>query len=108
MEFAALHLHPAAVAWVDSRAGKQHHPVRWALGHYAFMLLSTATIRNFFEHRRSLGLTLTTGGLLLDRALGRSVTAPWFAWAYYPKLLLGHASASLWSDRDVVEFRFNV
>ncbi len=108
LQFAALHVHPAAVAWADSLVGKQPHPVRWSLAHYAFMLLSTATIRNFFQHRRTLGLALTVGGLLLDRALGRSETAPWFAWAYYPKLVLGHAAASLWSDRDVVDYRFNV
>jgi hypothetical protein len=106
LEFAALHLHPAAVAWVDNGLGRQPHPARWSLAHYAFMLLSTATIRSFYDRRRSLGLTLTVGGLVLDQALGRSATAPWFAWAYYPKLLLGHAAASLWSDRDLVEFRF--
>lgn len=41
------------------------------------------------------------GGLVLDGALGPTRTAPWLAWTYYPKLLLGHAGAVLWRDDDL-------
>jgi hypothetical protein len=34
----------------------------------------------------------TAGGLLLDRMLGRSDAAPWFAPAFYVKLLCRHAA----------------
>lgn len=98
LTFAAWHVHPALVGCVDSAAGRQQHALRWASAHYAYLMLATTVIRAVPERRRSLGVTLTAGGLALDRVLGPSHTAPWFAWAYYPKLLLGHAAAALWSD----------
>jgi hypothetical protein len=64
-------------------------------------VLSTAIIRRSPNHRRSLGLALTAGGLVLDRVLGSSTVAPWFAWSYYPKLLMGHAAGSLWPETDI-------
>lgn len=99
--FAALHMHPAVIACLDSNAGRQPNAVRWALTHYTYMMLSTWAIRTLPEHRRSLGAALTAGGLLLDRALGPSEVAPWFAWTYYPKLPLGHAATALWRAGDL-------
>ncbi|WP_232330494.1 hypothetical protein [Nocardia fusca] len=101
LRFAALHIHPAVIAYLDSNVERQPNAVRWATAHYTYMMLSTWAIRNVPEHRRSLGVTLTAGGLLLDRALGPSEVAPWFAWTYYPKLLLGHAATALWRERDL-------
>lgn len=46
-------------------------------------------------------LAFAGGGLVLDRVLGPSHAAGWFAGAYYPKLLMGHAAASLWSDEQL-------
>lgn len=110
--FAAAHVHPALIAWLD-RAERRRVPGRaWAGAHYAYLMVATAAIRRRPRHRRVLGFALTAGGLALDRMLGVSDRAPWFAAAYYPKLLLGHAAAALWSDAvlhadgDVVEFRF--
>lgn len=101
LRFAALHAHPAAVAWADHRVGARDNVASWALAQYGYMMLSTAVIRRSPTHRRSLGLALTAGGLVLDRALGSSTVAPWFAWSYYPKLLMGHAAGSLWPDSDI-------
>lgn len=101
LQFAALHAHPAAIAYADNTIGRQPHPGRWAAAHYTYMLLATVLIRGVPEHRRVLGVTLTVGGLALDRMLGPSRTAPWFAWTYYPKLVMGHAAAALWSDAEL-------
>ncbi|MBD8078486.1 hypothetical protein IF651_05360 [Cellulosimicrobium arenosum] len=102
VSFAALHVHPAAVAWLDAKSpGSRVHPAGWAAAQYAYLMTSTVVIRRYPARRRALGVALTAGGLALDCALGPSRRAPWFAWAYYPKLLLGHASAALWSDDDL-------
>lgn len=101
LEFAALHVHPVAVAWADHRVGARDHAAAWTVAHYGYMMLSTAIIRRSPNHRRGLGVALTAGGLVLDRALGSSTAAPWFAWAYYPKLLMGHAAGSLWPETDI-------
>ncbi len=109
--FAALHVHPALVAWLDRAERRRMPGWAWAGAHYAFLMAATVAIRRRPRHRRVLGVTLTAGGLLLDRLLGPSDRAPWFAAAYYPKLLLGHAAAALWGDAalradgDVVELR---
>ncbi|WP_402375921.1 hypothetical protein [Isoptericola rhizosphaerae] len=101
LTFAALHVHPAVVAWIDRGIGRRVPGVTWAAAHYAYLMGSTAVIRRFPARRRPLGVALTVGGLALDAALGPSARAPWFAWTYYPKLLLGHAAAALWSDEDL-------
>jgi len=101
LRFAALHVHPAVFAALDRRVGRQTHPVRWSVAHYGYLMLCTTAIRLLPRHRRALGPLLTAGGLLLDRGLGPSRTAPWFAWTYYPKLVLGHAAAALWADQDL-------
>ncbi len=99
LAFAALHVHPAAVAWLDVGAGPRKVPgPAWAAAHYAYLVAATVVVRRFPSRRRPLGVVLTAGGLALDGLLGPSSCAPWFAWTYYPKLLLGHAGASLWSD----------
>lgn len=107
LTFAALHVHPAVIAWLDSRDGRRTHPLAWACAHYGYLMLATSVIRRNAEHRRVLGVATTAGGLALDRALGSSSIAPWFAWAYYPKLLMGHAAASLWSDEQLVPARLS-
>jgi len=102
--FAALHVHPAAVAWLDTGvAGSRRRvpPVAWAAAQYAYLMAATVVVRRYPARRRALGVALTAGGLALDAVLGPSRVAPWFAWTYYPKLLLGHASAALWSDEDL-------
>lgn len=101
--FAALHVHPAAVAWIDGRdaPGRRVPGAVWAAAHYAYLMGATAVVRRLPARRRSLGVALTAGGLALDVALGPSRRVPWFAWTYYPKLLLGHAAASLWSDDEL-------
>ena len=101
LSFAAIHLHPAAVAWLDRGTPRRVVGPVWAASHYGYMVAATALIRNFPAQRRPLGVALTVVGLALDRVLGPSDQAPWFAWAYYPKLLLGHAAASMWSDQEL-------
>lgn len=103
LKFAALHVHPILVARLDHRMGKRQSAVSWACAHYTYMMLATIGLRAFPAYRRSLGIGLTAGGLLLDRMLRPSTVAPWFAWAYYPKLIMGHAAASLWTDADLTE-----
>ena len=97
LRFAAAHLHPFVVAWVD-RPARPGSRFWWPLTHYGYLLLATWVIRRFAgRDRRLAGLLATAGGIVLDRVLGPSPVAPWFAPIFYVKLLLGHASAALWS-----------
>jgi hypothetical protein len=98
LRFAALHVHPAVVAWMDRAEPRRVPGWAWASAHYGYLMASTLVIRRTPQRRRALGATLTAGGVALDAALGPSRTAPWFAPVYYAKLLLGHASAALWPD----------
>lgn len=101
LRFAALHVHPVVFGLMDQAIGRRTHALAWALAHYGYMMASTVVVRAIPAHRRSVGVALTAGGLLLDHVLRGSAIAPWFAWTYYPKLLLGHAAASLWTDDDL-------
>ncbi|TFV55666.1 hypothetical protein E4P42_22125 [Mycobacterium sp. PS03-16] len=97
LRFAAAHLHPVAVAWLDN-AGPQRVPASvWAGAHYVYLMAATVVIRRAGRGRRALGVLATVGGIALDRALGPSAAAPWFAPVFYAKLLSGHAAAALWS-----------
>lgn len=99
LKFSAVHLHPAAIAWVDRSERSQ--PAVWAAAHYGYLLAATWLIRSRPRHRRLLGVATTVGGVALDRALGPSSAAPWFAPVFYTKLLLGHASAARWSHAEL-------
>ncbi|MDN5858265.1 MAG: hypothetical protein L0H84_06545 [Pseudonocardia sp.] len=98
--FAALHvLHPALIGWLDSADGRRSRrsATTWTLGHYAWMLGSAAVITNTPARRRlTTAAAATAAGLCLDRLLGPSPAAPWFAPVYYTKLLIGHAAGSVW------------
>lgn len=97
--FAAAHLHPLLLAWVDRTPRQGRRRRWWALTQYGYLLLATWVVRRFAgRHRRLAGLLTTAGGIVLDRAVGPSPAAPWFAPVFHVKLLLGHASAALWSD----------
>lgn len=101
--FAALHLlHPALIAGVDHAAGRRSRAtaIEWTLGHYGWMLASSAVISCAPRRGRLvLAITATGAGIYLDRLLGPSTSAPWFAPVYYTKLLIGHAAGSLWNAR---------
>jgi hypothetical protein len=101
LRFAAVHLHPLLVAVLDRRAPGARVPGGfWAVSYYGYLMLATALIRRASGRRRRLAAaTLTLGGILLDRTLGRAAVAPWFGPVYYAKLLLGHAGAALWPDQ---------
>lgn len=102
LRFAAVHLHPGVVACLDRAAPPPPGGrAAWALAHYGYLLAATSLLRRLRSHRRTLGPVLTAGGLVLDRVLGPPELTPWFAWAYYPKLLLGHAASALWSDQEL-------
>ncbi|OUZ12238.1 hypothetical protein BHE97_03090 [Aeromicrobium sp. PE09-221] len=101
LRFVALHAHPALIAWLDRHHEGRVRGVAKAAARYGYLIAATQVIASRPRYRRSLGYGLTAGGILLDRVLGGSTAAPWFAWAYYPKLLLGHGAASLWSDDDL-------
>jgi hypothetical protein len=92
-------VHPALIAYVERAEGLRSGPsaARWALGHYAWMLASTAVVVSA-PRRTRLGIAVaaTAAGLLIDRLLGRSKVAPWFALVYYGKLVLGHAAGGIW------------
>lgn len=101
LRFAACHVHPALIAWLDrGQPGKVPPPV-WAALHYGYLMAATATIRSLPGQRRVLGPVLTAGGIALDAAVGSSRLVPWFAPSYYSKLLLGHASATLYRDEQL-------
>ena len=101
LRFVSLHAHPVLVAWLDRHHEGRLRGVVKTAARYGYLVGATQVIAARPRYRRSLGYGLTAGGIVLDRALGGSKATPWFAWAYYPKLLLGHAAASLWSDDDL-------
>ena len=101
LRFVALHAHPALIAWLDRHHEGRIRGAAKAAARYGYLLAATQVIASRPRYRRSLGYGLTAGGVVLDRVLGGSKAAPWFASTYSPKLLLGHAGASLWSDDDL-------
>ncbi|WP_156952902.1 hypothetical protein [Deinococcus frigens] len=100
-QFALLHLHPFMFAWLDRRSRRRLSWWVWAGIQYAYLLGATVLIRRNPPIRRNGGVALTVGGILLDQILEPSKSAPWFAFIYYPKLLMGHAASSLWSDEQL-------
>lgn len=96
LAFAAAHVHPFVLAWLD----RGHHgPRRWSVwgaAHYGYQMLATTTVvsRRDRRSRRVLSIIATAGALALDRSLGRSPNAPWFAPVYHLKLLAGHAAGA--------------
>ena len=98
LAFAAVHVDPFVLAGYDRGLRTRTRSVVWAGVTYGYMLAATSVIRRYPTHRRWLGIATTLGAVALDQALGPSPTAPWFAPAFAKKLLLGHASAALWSD----------
>jgi hypothetical protein len=98
LRFAAAHLHPVLVAWLDRRDPRLRRPGwAWGLSHYGYLMLATAILRRLNgDHRRAAAVVLTLGGTLLDLPLRRAGIAPWFGAVYYTKLLLGHAGTALW------------
>ena len=73
----------------------------WALGHYALMLGASTLITSSPRRRRlPLAMACSLAGLGLDRLLGASSSAPWFAPVYYGKVLVGHAAGSIWNLRS--------
>ncbi|MPV51235.1 MULTISPECIES: hypothetical protein [unclassified Pseudactinotalea] len=103
--FAALHIaHAATIAGVDTatRSRSAGSALTWTLAHFTFML-GASTLVAFSPRRRRLPLALgaSLAGLALDRSLGPSASAPWFAPIYYTKLLVGHAAGSIWNAGPV-------
>lgn len=99
LRFAATHLHPFLLAGLDGprdRAGRSRWG--WAAATYGYLIAATALARAAPSARRPLGVVLTAGGVALDRVLGPSPVAPWFAPVFYGKLVFGHATAARHGD----------
>ncbi|WP_136697191.1 hypothetical protein [Geodermatophilus dictyosporus] len=97
LAFAAAHLHPVVLAWLDPAGpGDRGARLRWAAALHGYLLAATALLTATRDRRtrRVLGLAATAGGVLLDRALGPSAAAPWFAPVFYAKLLAGHTAGA--------------
>ena len=93
--FAAAHVHPLLLATLDRKYGERASSWWWAAAHYTYLITTTALVaRGGRRRRRLLGLTTAAGGVVLDRLLGASFSAPWFAPVYYAKLLAGHAAGA--------------
>lgn len=94
LAFAAAHVHPFVLAGLER--GYQRTPWWvWGAAHYSYLILATTLIRRGGRStRRGLGLLATSGGVLLDRFLGVSPSAPWFSPVYYTKLLAGHVAGA--------------
>ncbi|GAA1437947.1 hypothetical protein GCM10009616_40610 [Microlunatus lacustris] len=93
--FTAAHLHPFVVAWLDRRSPLHRSRLTWAISHYSYLQVATVLIAS--QRRRTQRVTAvaaTLGGILLDRLLGPSDRAPWFAPVYYVKLLTGHVGGA--------------
>lgn len=101
VRFAALHLaHPALLSYADVTGGHRSvgSAARWTFAHYAWMLVSSTAISMAPRRGRlPMALAASVAGLGIDRVLGRSRVAPWFAPVFYTKLLVGHAAGSIWN-----------
>ena len=94
--FATAHVHPFVLARLDG--GRRWG---WAASQYGYLLLATALVsRGSRRGQRVLGVLTAVGGVLLDRRLGSSPSAPWFAPVFYSKLLAGHAAGAALLPRD--------
>lgn len=89
------------VALLDHPRHGRFRALAGAGARYGYMVSATTLIRRRLKIRRLLGLGTTVLGVGLDGLAGPSRFVPWFAAAYYPKLLLGHAAAALWSDQTL-------
>ncbi len=71
--FAALHVHPVLVVWLDRAEPRRVPGWAWAGAHYAYLVAATVAIRRLSRHRRVLGVALTAGGpgALWSRAADR-------------------------------------
>jgi hypothetical protein len=119
LRFAAVHLHPFAIAFIDrarngddsdedvdggvdagdASTGRRRLPRwAWALMHYGFLIGATVALTQDDRRRRGVGLALTGVGIVMDQVAGPSRVAPWFAPVYYAKLLAGHAAGSFVKD----------
>ncbi|MCK0177518.1 MULTISPECIES: hypothetical protein [Mycobacteriaceae] len=98
LRFAAAHLHPFLLAWMD---GGGRARLRWAVANYAYLMAATVLIRRAGRGRRVVGVAVTAGAVALDRVLGPSAAAPWFGPVFHAKLLLGHGAAALWPDAAI-------
>lgn len=95
MVFAAAHVHPFVVAWLSRKNPGRTTWWAWGGRHYGYLLLATMIVTHQGGGpRRGTGVLATAGGVLLDRGLGSSSAAPWFAPVYYVKLLTGHAAGA--------------
>lgn len=99
--FASLHIaHPAVIAVLDVNGGSRSRisAIRWASLHFSWMIGSAAVIAAAPRRARlPIAASSTLIGMRLDRILGSSTAAPWFAPIYYTKLLIGHAAGSIWN-----------
>lgn len=99
--FAGVHVaHPGVIAVLDVGVGSRSRAcaLRWAVGHFLWMIGSTIVITASPRRARlPAAIALTICGMALDKSFGRSPCAPWFAPAYYAKLLIGHAAGSVWN-----------
>lgn len=93
--FAAAHVHPFVLAALDRQRDPARARLAWAGLHYGYLVAATALVAGSpRRRRRALGRATALGGIGLDRLLGASPSAPWFAPVYYTKLLAGHAAGA--------------
>jgi hypothetical protein len=96
IRFAVAHLHPFLIAWLDrDRDTTGRSRLVWALSLYGYLVGSTVVVASLDRRaQRVAAVTTTVGGILLDRLLGPSTRAPWFAPVFFVKLLTGHAGGA--------------
>ena len=103
LAFAAAHVHPFVLAWLDRGSGRGGGRSRmvWALGQYGYLMTATAFLAGHDRGtQRAAALVAAAVGVLLDRLLGTSSSAPWFGPVYYLKLLAGHVGGAAALPRD--------
>ncbi|WP_432487760.1 hypothetical protein [Kineococcus sp. SYSU DK018] len=97
LAFCAAHLHPFVLALLDGSHGGRSTHWRRAGAEYAYLVLAAVAVEGTpAAVRPVVGVVATAGGVVLDRALGASPSAPWFAPVYFTKLIAGHAAGGAW------------
>ncbi len=61
LKFAASHVHPGAVAWLDRQTHQGLPGWAWAVAHYAYMMGATVAIRRAPQRRRAVGVGSASG-----------------------------------------------
>lgn len=100
LRFVAAHVHPLVLGGLEGHDRSRAPGWLFGAAHYGYLLAATLFVeRRHGRARTTAALRAAAGGVVLDRVLGPSGAAPWFAPVFYVKLLVGHVGGGLADSR---------